>query len=925
MNTKNRPRFGGFGVYAMLILLVIILWYTFTNNSTTSDFTQNNLWKAIREEKVVSIRVEQNREVPTGYLNIKLKDGSTERMYTSDVNEIQKELKEKDFTQFVVDDVPSESWIMTLLPYLLIFGAIFILFMIMSNNAAANNSGGKMMNFGKSRAKLSTEEDNHMTLENVAGLKEEKEDLEELVDFLRAPKKYTNLGARIPKGVLLVGPPGTGKTLLAKAVAGEAGVPFFSISGSDFVEMFVGVGASRVRDLFEDAKKNAPCIVFIDEIDAVARRRGTGMGGGHDEREQTLNQMLVEMDGFGVNQGIIVMAALLGMYGIYAPGHFLSSDLPKLALALGLVMVASMAVFAYIIRGAFSISAKRKVKELGILKSIGMTPRQIRMMIVYEARWLSVLPILVSVGLGYLFSYGVLAAYSDLTQEVTGSRITASFAPWVAVVSMILSFLTVRLAASGPARQMGKLRPIEAVKESWSNPSLKKSAKHPILKKCFGFLGNISANSMTANKRLFRTCTVTLSLCMLLMFSFLAVFSVSDINNTKAEQDSHFNVNLTMESGQKIEPALMDELKQLPHIEEQATYTMANCAIWVSESELSEEFLSSGGFGTKAAGEYVAKRDGRYRIPCVLIGLEQDAYEDYLMQSGVPYSEQGAALIVNSVVKNPDSRGYEAKKDMVPYLKLKEGQSLEVTEKFLDSIQGDYRFDVTVSSALSEMPEIGHNMAFYTLPILVPMDQYYEIIRNFGEDRAVYNYRTYMNLLVEDGLDAEVQAQAEQICGTYLGTSDFYTSSKTQRALDRERLTDATMLIVYSLTALFGIIGISSAAVAILNSLYQRRKEFAMLRSVGLDRKGLDRLLHIEGFFLGGKPLVIGLPILFLIAAVLMWMQDVTFMEFIQVFPLLGLAAYIVLVLMVISGIYRMASRRIRRDIIVEVLKDENV
>ena len=181
------------------------------------------------------------------------------------------------------------------------------------------------------------------------------------------------------------------------------------------------------------------------------------------------------------------------------------------------------------------------------------------------------------------------------------------------------------------------------------------------------------------------------------------------------------------------------------------------------------------------------------------------------------------------------------------------------------------------------------------------------------------------DLLVEDGLDAEVQAQAEQICGTYLGTSDFYTSSKTQRALDRERLTDATMLIVYSLTALFGIIGISSAAVAILNSLYQRRKEFAMLRSVGLDRKGLDRLLHIEGFFLGGKPLVIGLPILFLIAAVLMWMQDVTFMEFIQVFPLLGLAAYIVLVLMVISGIYRAASRRIRRDIIVEVLKDENV
>ena len=258
---------------------------------------------------VTYVKVVQNREVPTGSLRIKLKDGSQQYLYASDINEMQSLMDDERFNNYTLEDVPAESWIMTLLPYLLIFGAFFILFVIMNNNAAANSGGGKMMNFGKSRAKLSTEEDNKTSFANVAGLREEKEELEELVDFLRDPKKYTKLGARIPKGVLLVGPPGTGKTLLAKAVAGEAGVPFFSISGSDFVEMFVGVGASRVRDLFEDAKKNAPCIVFIDEIDAVARRRGTGMGGGHDEREQTLNQMLVEMDGFGVNEGIIVMAA----------------------------------------------------------------------------------------------------------------------------------------------------------------------------------------------------------------------------------------------------------------------------------------------------------------------------------------------------------------------------------------------------------------------------------------------------------------------------------------------------------------------------------------------------------------------------------------------------------------------------------------
>jgi cell division protease FtsH len=309
VNTNSKRGFRGFGFYAMLVFIVILIWYGLTGNTSTSTYTRAEFEKALQKGNVNYVKVEQNREVPTGSLKIKLKDGTQQYLYSSDINEMQTLMDQNKFENYVVEDVPAESWIMTLLPYLLIFGAFFILFMIMNNNAAANSGGSKMMNFGKSRARLSTEEDNKMSFDNVAGLREEKEDLEELVDFLRDPKKYTNLGARIPKGVLLVGPPGTGKTLLAKAVAGEAGVPFFSISGSDFVEMFVGVGASRVRDLFEDAKKNAPCIVFIDEIDAVARRRGTGMGGGHDEREQTLNQMLVEMDGFGVNEGIIVMAA----------------------------------------------------------------------------------------------------------------------------------------------------------------------------------------------------------------------------------------------------------------------------------------------------------------------------------------------------------------------------------------------------------------------------------------------------------------------------------------------------------------------------------------------------------------------------------------------------------------------------------------
>ena len=303
----------GFVLYAILVLGVVGIWYFLSETDITSDtYTYHQYQADLETDKIYSVIIEQNAETPTGTLVVTLKDDSERHeIVVSDVNAEQEYLKQNAFHNYLLKNIPRASWLSTWLPYLIIFGAMFILFIIMNNiNQSAGGGGGpKMMNFGKSRARMYTDETKSVNFSKVAGLKEEKEELEEIVDFLREPAKYTKLGARIPKGVLLVGPPGTGKTLLAKAVAEEAGVPFFSISGSDFVEMFVGVGASRVRDLFEDAKKNAPCIVFIDEIDAVARRRGTGMGGGHDEREQTLNQMLVEMDGFGINEGIIVMAA----------------------------------------------------------------------------------------------------------------------------------------------------------------------------------------------------------------------------------------------------------------------------------------------------------------------------------------------------------------------------------------------------------------------------------------------------------------------------------------------------------------------------------------------------------------------------------------------------------------------------------------
>ena len=298
-------------VFILLLGALLVMVWTSSLNQVQDNYTVGALQQDLEEGLVTGAVIGQNAETPTGSVTVSLSDGRNRTAYVTNVEDAIDLLEQYDIDP-LVRDVPQESWFMNyMLPVLVMAAVIMIFFVMMMNaqNAGAGASGNKMMNFGKSRARMSTGKDNKITLKDVAGLKEEKEDLEEIIDFLREPSKYTKVGARIPKGVLLEGPPGTGKTLLAKAIAGEANVPFFSISGSDFVEMFVGVGASRVRDLFEDAKKNSPCIVFIDEIDAVARRRGTGMGGGHDEREQTLNQLLVEMDGFGVNEGIIVLAA----------------------------------------------------------------------------------------------------------------------------------------------------------------------------------------------------------------------------------------------------------------------------------------------------------------------------------------------------------------------------------------------------------------------------------------------------------------------------------------------------------------------------------------------------------------------------------------------------------------------------------------
>lgn len=636
------------------------------------------------------------------------------------------------------------------------------------------------------------------------------------------------------------------------------------------------------------------------------------------------------MDEYG-NYPCRYHAALLAWHGVYAPGSFFRSDVPKLFLGLLLAAGASMAVFAYIIRGAFGISARQKIRQLGILKSVGAGPKQIRRTVMYEACILSGIPILLSTVLGYLFSFGVLSAYSDMTSEVFGSRLEVYFSPAAALMSAVLSFITVLLAAYGPAKQVAKILPIEAVRgeqqysiSACRRGGIPKMAKnHLFLTRRFGFLGEIAANSVGAEKKLYRTCMVTLSLCMLLAFGFLAVFTASDISNAQAESFNHFDVNITLGTGERIEDALLAELKAVPGVQECSVYVMASCAAWLSGSDQSEEFLRTGGFD--AADGYIVQRDGCYRVPCVLVGMERETYNECLREAGVEDAPESSAIIVNSVVKDPGAREYEAMQETIPYLNLEQGQQVELTEKYSDSAQGDYEFMVDIAAVLPSMPEIGLEPSFYTLPVIVPMEEYYSIIENFCNEMEVYNYRNYVNYVVPCGCDEEIQGEAERICSAWLGSSDFMTSSKTERMRNRGRMTGATMFIVCSLAALFGIVGISSVLSAVLNSLGQRRKEFAMLRSVGMDEKGIRRLLGMEGFLLSVRPILIGLPLLVIVCVVQCCMMGVSVMEFLYAFPVWVLAVYIVLVLLVINGIYTLASKKIRDDAIVEAIKDDTV
>lgn len=612
---------------------------------------------------------------------------------------------------------------------------------------------------------------------------------------------------------------------------------------------------------------------------------------------------------------------LLEYEGIFAPGKFWNSDYPKLFGVGILLVIGTIVIFAYIIKGAFEIAEQKSTFEYGILKSVGATPKQIKILALAEAAILSIIPIILSQVISYCIAKYIFKEYIK-TLSSNGTILHWSFSTSLSIgIGVILTLATVFIAALRQSKYVAKSVPIEILK---GENKLIRGSKYSSR----GQRGNIYAvlaqNNLRKNKRLFRSCTITLSLGLLVTLCFLTIFTVSDINNTQAENDNYFNINVTLQQGVLPDPALISDIRSAEGIESLSQFSMANCAMWILEDQFSDDLMKNKGLSTKTAKETILFRDGKYRIPCLLIGLEKNEYDNYVKTLN-NFDVSTDAVIVNSVTKNPDSKSYDEQKKKIQYLNISSGEDINLTEKFLDSMDGDFEFKFDNVCVTDSMPNIGRNIPFYNLPIIISADKYNEIISEFSEERKVANNRLYINILSEKNKEKRITKQINAICDSVMNSSDYYTSCKIERAETRKEMIKSSMLIAYSITGLFTVVGVSSVIVAVFNSLCQRRRELAVLRSVGVDKRGLNYLLKKEGILLALKPSFVCCVIWIVFSSILLKVQDISWIQFLKVFGIGKILLLFGAVFLMIFLIYYKMSRMIRKENIIEAIREQNV
>lgn len=602
-------------------------------------------------------------------------------------------------------------------------------------------------------------------------------------------------------------------------------------------------------------------------------------------------------------------------------------DILSLIIMFLILIVIVSCIFIFIIKNAFTITEKHRNRQLGILKSIGATPKQIRRCVIYEGCILSIIPIVMANLAGYFFTSSVLQKYSSMLNEMFHLPIKVVYLPTGVLFATAVSFLTVFISLSLSSGKVSKLQPIQLLMpvDQMVKKRKKLGIQGAILKK-FGFEGELAGNFFSANKKAFQTCTSMLTLCFVLLCYFLFTYAVSDISNQKAEDAVKYNVNAKLYFAEQPNEELIDAIVGLDGIKDYVLFSNTSMSTKVAEDSLAMEFIQSGDLENFQNTDTVLKEKDGYRLTCTLVGLDCGSFSDYCEKAGINdkeyYEGEGKkAIIVNRVEKNPYVPNQKTE-EYIKYVNIPENKPFLLQEKLNETINSSYSVEIIPNTITEKFPDIDWEPELYKIPIVIPIETYYNIVGELMPERHIYHYETNIKLLAAEGTDATVENKINQICKKYMGSSDFFVSSKSTKAIQRNMLEQSTLLIIYSLTAFIALIGISSGIFAILNSLQAREKDFAILKSVGLDSRGIKRTLRIEAMFFSVKPIICSIPFIVLIVSYTLSMFHVSWLEFAGNFPVFIISLYLVVYIVCLNFVYLIGNLSLANGKIIEIIKN---
>ncbi len=613
---------------------------------------------------------------------------------------------------------------------------------------------------------------------------------------------------------------------------------------------------------------------------------------------------------------------LLRLYAVLDKQLY-NKNIYKVILIAGVIVTTLICIFCYILRNAFLVSQKARNRQLGILKSIGASPGQLWKCVVIEGLLLSIIPIPLAIFVGLGFTYFVISKYAGYIELLFTTQIPVSFSGVTIIAIVLICLLAVILSISSSAKAILKMSPIDLIRQR----DVRKE-RHKVKHRCERrtqqkrITIELGRKFLSANKRAYRTCMVVMGMCFVLIFFFLCTFIISDISNSNSEDAAIYNVNLTINLPHSPDAEMLEEIREQEEVLDSVIYADTNVAIWLPEEKFSDEFVNTGSLNDLVDNSWILEQDGKYRVTCTLVGLEEKDFRMYCENENITTLQQEGTEKIGVIIVNQVTGASQDNIEM-PYVSLMEGNNLKIFERFNETIDSNYETDVMVIASSEKMPQIDLNIQDYSLYMIMELGNYYRIVENFLPERQLYHHKVMMNLACEDKNQMQLEEKIDQICGRYLSSSDYFTSSRATREIQRKQLKNSNMLIVYAITVLLGMIGISSGVFAVLNSVQSRRRYFAMLKSIGLDEESVCNILKWESRIFSIKPFLFSFPVLVILICIELWMFHVSWMEFIPRLPIVPMVLYVAVFVLALQIMYCWGSHRILKDKIIDVIKKE--